>query len=775
MGRRYSWAGGLAAALVALSGQAAAGDQREGPQRVAPQGPPTVRILRTSPPSGCADWGAITVQACRTTSACDASKVGSRDVGALSDALESTISATLARSCRGLSCGPVRTRNDTNNFACRGRSALCMTRTLEYTCLRTSGGASREDAPRRTAPPRDSDPPTRTAPPRSRPTRVPPPDDEAPPRRTGPTRVAPDAGDDAPPARANDRLRSAGPADPAGPIPAHLAAEEGDPFEPVGGSGQAGMASTRRGSVPQRVSPPPRSTRSASSAPRRVAGGTGKGYPFVGKADELESGEYWYWKAPDDHGGGTQKYAYDLTSARFDEGTNRWTECRTGSDGKPKCTWCSDAASNADCLVYNEPLYAMASGVVERCWRNAPENPSPGESHWGRTSEPKRIGGGGNALVVRNDDGTYALYAHMKPGTIPSSLCPKTGVLMNDATDKSEATIPEGQQPRVKAGQFVGRVGNTGASSNPHVHVHLQDGPDKTSNGVPLNFTGGYITEADTSYEDSWERLDGRTRPTDFSAFWPNFSAGLPEIAYHGLSAALYQKLFDHASGSGYRLEWIDGFVVKGKTYFNVLFRPRKGLDWAASHNLTGQQYQDMVDKRKGEGLRLFHADSYLVGNTIYYAAIFVKDGKQAAAYHGATQADHQKKFDAWTDDGWRPRSISVASVNGTRYYTGVYEKAGGGFLSRSALTGAEYQKLTTDQYDAGRQLVYLNAYEHDGQPYFSAIYAPLSGPKRARHGLSGAEYQDQWQEAREASLRTRCVTGYLQGGTVRYAAAWGQ
>jgi hypothetical protein len=761
--RRLLSTGVLIAAAATAAAHAGGDGQR--PQRVPAQSaPPTVRIVRTSPPSGCGDWGAITLQACRPTPDCNAREVGSRDVNRLGDAIDETLSARLERSCSGLSCGPVRTRNDTNHFACRGRSELCMTRTLEYTCLRTARGDAARDAPRRTAPP---------------PQRVPGRDRDADRDRdrSGATRTAPAEDDDRDSRRArpNDRLRAAGPGDaPSSPsrggVRVAAGDVDGDPFEPIGGSGQVGLAPGVRAST--RTVGAPRAPRAATSAPRRS--GAGGGTPFVGKADELESGEYWYWKAPDDHGEGSQKYAYDLTSARFDEESARWTECRQDSNGTPKCTYCSDAASNADCLVYNEPLYAMASGVVERCWRNAPENPKPGASHWGRTSDPKRIGGGGNALVVRNDDGTYALYAHMRPGTIPASLCPKTKELMDDATDKSEAAIPEDQQPRVKAGQFIGRVGNTGASSNPHVHVHLQDGPDKYDDGVPLNFTGGFIAEADADYEDDWAKLQGTGRPGYTAAIWPNFSAGLPEIAYHGLSAGLYQKLFDHAANSGYRLEWIDGFVVKGKTYFNVLFRPRGGLDWAASHNLTGDQYQNMVDTRKGQGMRLFHADSYVVGSTVYYAAIFVKDGKQAAAYHGASAALHQQKFDEWTGDGWRPRSVSVTSVNGQRYYAAVYEK-GGGYLSRSTLTPGEYQKLTTEQYDAGRHLVYLNAYEHEGQPFFSAIYASGGGPRKARHGLSGAQYQEEWQQAREASLRTHCVTGYVQGGSVRYAAAWGK
>ena len=115
---------------------------------------------------------------------------------------------------------------------------------------------------------------------------------------------------------------------------------------------------------------------------------------------------------------------------------------------------------------------------------------------------------------------------------------------------------------------------------------------------------------------------------------------------------------------------------------------------------------------------------------------------------------------------------MSVTSIKGQRYYAVVYEK-GGGYLSRSALEGSEYQKLTTEQDQSGRQLIYLNVYEHDGQPYFSAIYGPAPPAKKASHGLSGADYQKEWQKAREASMLTRCVSGYVYNGAVQYAAAW--
>ena len=233
----------------------------------------------------------------------------------------------------------------------------------------------------------------------------------------------------------------------------------------------------------------------------------------------------------------------------------------------------------------------------------------------------------------------------------------------------------------------------------------------------------------------------------------------------------------DQAVNADYRLEWVDGFRVNGKLYFNVIYRPDKTGNWSASHNLTGAQYQAEFDKRKAAGFRLKQVDSYPVGNQIRYAAIFVKDGAPSgAAYHGATAAEHQKKFDELTAGPWKPKNISVVSLGGERFYTALYEKAGAGgsSLAKSFLTPAEYQKLSDENKEKGRQLAYLDAYEHQGQPRFSAIWnSTTQGAYKARHGLSGGAYQQEWEDALQGGLLTRVITGYEDGNAVRYAAVW--
>jgi hypothetical protein len=61
---------------------------------------------------------------------------------------------------------------------------------------------------------------------------------------------------------------------------------------------------------------------------------------------------------------------------------------------------------------------------------------------------------GGNHVIVDIGDGRYAFYAHLKPHSI---------------------TVKEGE--RVKRGQVLGRLGNSGNTTAPHLHFHMMDAP----------------------------------------------------------------------------------------------------------------------------------------------------------------------------------------------------------------------------------------------------------------------------------------------------------
>jgi hypothetical protein len=79
----------------------------------------------------------------------------------------------------------------------------------------------------------------------------------------------------------------------------------------------------------------------------------------------------------------------------------------------------------------------------------------------------------GNHVVIRMADGLFVVLAHLKD----ASLVVRPGQL-------------------VRAGEIVGRIGNSGNTTEPHLHIHVErraGDPRRTANGVPMVFgeTGG--------------------------------------------------------------------------------------------------------------------------------------------------------------------------------------------------------------------------------------------------------------------------------------------
>jgi hypothetical protein len=125
--------------------------------------------------------------------------------------------------------------------------------------------------------------------------------------------------------------------------------------------------------------------------------------------------------------------------------------------------------------AFGQPVYAMIGGTVVRAsdWRRDHRARSNG---WGIVylmieGALRELGGPGfvigNHVVIRGDDGLYAVVAHLKQGSLAVSI---------------------GQ--RVSAGCLVGYCGNSGNSSEPHVHAQLMDRSSFwTGFGIPMGFS----------------------------------------------------------------------------------------------------------------------------------------------------------------------------------------------------------------------------------------------------------------------------------------------
>lgn len=120
-------------------------------------------------------------------------------------------------------------------------------------------------------------------------------------------------------------------------------------------------------------------------------------------------------------------------------------------------TFRGDGKKNEDYLAYNAEILAVAPGRVVTVIDGVPDNP-PGSMNPYFTM--------GNSIIIEHAPGLYSEYSHLIPGS---------------------AKVKVGS--KVKAGQVIGRCGNSGNSSEPHLHFQLQDGPRfEASYGVEAVF-----------------------------------------------------------------------------------------------------------------------------------------------------------------------------------------------------------------------------------------------------------------------------------------------
>ena len=178
-------------------------------------------------------------------------------------------------------------------------------------------------------------------------------------------------------------------------------------------------------------------------------------YSLPVRGDSLQVGERFSTFV---HQAGTQALGKDINVVRR-ESDSSWPALKAGA---------SDPTVLSNWLDYGKSVYAMAPGTIIACWRNSPQN-TPGTM---RSEVGVTISRAGNHLWVLQDDGVYALYAHMQPGSIPTALCPHNEQFMpNDAAAYTDPKKPDVAKPalvsrgaHISAGQKLGLLGNSGAS-----------------------------------------------------------------------------------------------------------------------------------------------------------------------------------------------------------------------------------------------------------------------------------------------------------------------
>jgi murein DD-endopeptidase MepM/ murein hydrolase activator NlpD len=148
----------------------------------------------------------------------------------------------------------------------------------------------------------------------------------------------------------------------------------------------------------------------------------------------------------------SQQYAYDIVGL-----SSHYEIIRT------------DGEKNEDFFGWGREIIAPADGVIVYARNDVPDNVRPGviQSNIFLKLPDPEWAIGGNVVVIDHGNGEYSFLAHMQKGSVRVKVGDK-----------------------VKQGEILGLLGNSGNSDGPHLHYHLMAGPALfRSDGLPSHFT----------------------------------------------------------------------------------------------------------------------------------------------------------------------------------------------------------------------------------------------------------------------------------------------
>jgi murein DD-endopeptidase MepM/ murein hydrolase activator NlpD len=125
-----------------------------------------------------------------------------------------------------------------------------------------------------------------------------------------------------------------------------------------------------------------------------------------------------------------------------------------------------DPTRNTSAPSYGQPVLAVADATVVAAVDQYPDQ-IPGAPTGVAPEAPE-----GNHVILDLGEGRYALYAHLIPGSL---------------------TVQAGE--RVRQGQVIGELGNSGNSTGPHLHFQVMDAPSNlVADGLPYVFADFELT-----------------------------------------------------------------------------------------------------------------------------------------------------------------------------------------------------------------------------------------------------------------------------------------
>jgi hypothetical protein len=488
---------------------------------------------------------------------------------------------------------------------------------------------------------------------------------------------------------------------------------------------------------------------------------------FMGRADDLAPNET--FGASSQHPGSLQFFAFDLGATGWNAATSAFELVYPGADLTKKESF----------RIYGKPMYAIADGAV--CWalNDQPEKPVHNDGTQPPSPSLGTYYGGGDQIFIKSGN-EISVVAHLQPGSIPDELM-----------------VPNAP---VRKGQYIGKSGYSGDTSDPAPHVHVKTVPaagapipgafmNNCDAGVerPMGFSNlQSVTQSDAHTFGSvgaplpWTQLDNQSAPSPYGLLFPSVSpfsfcpsctdskqyigvlrAGSSiEVRIKSVGWSAFVAAWAARTADAFRLTQIETFFENNQQQFVGIFTRSTGaLDVAGPDDLVNvtswAQLSSKIAALRDANRRLVDVVTYLEGSTRHFVGVFRPGTDQQTVIQVLGGDAFTQQWDTLSNQNLRLTSLTTYDAGGgQRQYIGAFRAGSDGYALWSGMGWTAFTNAWATLRAQGLRLVDIESFPVGAQRQYTGVYRSGSDGDALFSTNSYASYVQQMEHWAIPGLR---------------------
>lgn len=226
-------------------------------------------------------------------------------------------------------------------------------------------------------------------------------------------------------------------------------------------------------------------------------------------------------------------------------------------------------------------------------------------------------------------------------------------------------------------------------------------------------------------------------RGVRYSMIWRENSDRRGWAEHRDMTSNGYGQKWEEYRDRGFRPLDIEAYQNRNQLrWAGIWVENKEGIAWSSHRGLTGTAYGELFQEKSEAGFRLVDMEVYQTSSGLRYAAIWYEntDNRPWAQLRGLTRDRYQQEVDTRSQQGMRVVDFESYQTSDGQRYAAIWEqKPGFGWQTRTNRTEKEFANLWRQYRDEGYRLVDFERYETSSGTRYAGIWA--ENDARFRYG----------------------------------------